>query len=40
MSGDPTPTIKQQKAVDENWTAIRKDLKKVVKWLKYQKLPE
>jgi intein/homing endonuclease len=40
MSGDPNPTPKQQQVIDENWSKIKQDLKKVVEWLKYQDLPE
>ena len=38
MPGDPNPTSKQQKAIDENWPKIERDLRKVVKWIKYSDL--
>ncbi|MFQ4142117.1 polymorphic toxin-type HINT domain-containing protein [Chlorogloeopsis sp. ULAP02] len=39
MPGDPSPTTKQQKVIDENLPLIRKKLKKIIQWLKYQDLP-
>jgi RHS repeat-associated protein len=40
MPGDPIPTAQQQKVINENLPRIKKDLKKIAKWLKYQEITD
>jgi RHS repeat-associated protein len=40
MPGDPAPTSRQQRVIDENWPQVRQDLKKITKWLKYNNTPD
>lgn len=39
LSGDPTPTARQQAVIDENLPAIRSALSKIGNWLWYQEQP-
>lgn len=40
MPGDPSPTNKQRKVIDENFPLIRNRLRKIIRWLKYNDLDE
>ena len=37
--GDPTPTRQQQKVINENLPAINRSIRKINKWLRYERLP-
>ena len=40
MPGDPAPTAKQQEVIDANKGKIKRTLKKIIKWIEYDELPE